>query len=184
MTAHRSARSKAPLVVAGVDNRRPEHEFLSPLSNQRTDEYGGAFDNRVRLLLDVVEAVRTAVLQKTPEVVRISGTDWVEGGWDADDAVRLAGPLRDAGVDLLDVSTGGNAPVDIPVGPGYQVEFARRIRQETGIATGAVGLITEPKQAQEIVADGSRGRGAAGTRPAARPALRVADRPRARRPPR
>lgn len=131
------------------------HQFLSPLSNRRTDEYGGSFDNRVRLLLDVVSAVKAAVSADTPVVVRLSATDWVEGGWSADDSVRLAGRLRDAGVDLVDVSTGGNAPAEIPVGPGYQVDFARRIRQEAGIATGAVGMITEPKQAEEIVADGS-----------------------------
>lgn len=131
------------------------HQFLSPLSNRRTDEYGGSFENRVRLLVDVVEAVRDAVPSGTPLVVRISATDWVEGGWDADDSVRLAGLLKAVGVDLLDVSTGGNALADIAVGPGYQVEFARRIRREAAIATGAVGLITESKQAEDIVADGS-----------------------------
>ena len=129
------------------------HEFLSPLSNQRDDEYGGTFENRARLLLEVVAEVRRRVA--APLVVRISATDWVEGGWTADDSVRLGALLRDAGVDLVDVSTGGNAPADIPVEPGYQVPFARRLRAEAGIPTGAVGLITEPKQAEEIVADGS-----------------------------
>ncbi len=131
------------------------HQFLSPLSNQRTDEYGGSFDNRARMLLEVVGAVRAAAPAETPRVVRISATDWVEGGWTDDDSVRLAGLLKDAGVDLVDVSTGGNALADIPVGPGYQVPFARRIRRETGMPTGAVGMITEPKQAEDIVADGS-----------------------------
>jgi 2,4-dienoyl-CoA reductase-like NADH-dependent reductase (Old Yellow Enzyme family) len=131
------------------------HEFLSPLSNQRTDAYGGSFENRVRLLLEVVRAIRSAVHEATPLVVRISATDWVEGGWTAEDSVRLAALLRDADVDLIDVSTGGNAPADIPVGPGYQVPFARQIRQATGIAVGAVGMITEPKQAEDILADGS-----------------------------
>ncbi len=131
------------------------HEFLSPLSNRRTDEYGGPFENRVRLLLEVVRGVRGAVPETSPLVVRISATDWVEGGWSGDDSVRLAGLLKEAGVDLVDVSTGGNAPADIPVGPGYQVPFARRVRQEAGIATGAVGLITEPKQAEDVLADGS-----------------------------
>ena len=131
------------------------HEFLSPLSNRRSDEYGGSFDNRVRLLLDVVRAVRAAVPEETPLVVRISATDWAEGGWTADDAVELARRLREADVDLVDVSSGGNVPADIPVEPGYQVGFARRIRQEAGIATGAVGLITEAKQAEEVVAEGS-----------------------------
>nr|WP_218852065.1 NADH:flavin oxidoreductase/NADH oxidase [Nocardioides panaciterrulae] len=131
------------------------HEFLSPLSNQRIDEYGGSFDNRVRLLLDVVAEVRDRVSAEVPVVVRISATDWVEGGWTAEDSVRLAALLREAGVDLVDVSTGGNALADIPVEPGYQVRFARQVRAEASIPTGAVGLITEPKQAEEIVADGS-----------------------------
>ena len=102
------------------------HEFLSPLSNRRSDEYGGSFDNRVRLLLDVVRAVRAAVPEETPLVVRISATDWTEGGWTADDSVELARRLREADVDLVDVSSGGNVPADIPVEPGYQVGFARR----------------------------------------------------------
>ena len=131
------------------------HEFLSPLSNQRDDEYGGSFENRARLLLEVVAEVRRRVPASVPVVVRISATDWHEDGWTADDSVRLGSLLADAGVDLVDVSSGGNAIVDIPVEPGYQVPFARRIRAEAGIPTGAVGLITEPKQAEEIVADGS-----------------------------
>jgi 2,4-dienoyl-CoA reductase-like NADH-dependent reductase (Old Yellow Enzyme family) len=88
-------------------------------------------------------------------LVRVSATDWVEGGWDLDDTVRLGGLLREAGVDLVDVSTGGNAPAEIPVEPGYQVPFARRLREEAGLPTGAVGLVTEPKQAEEILAEGS-----------------------------
>ena len=131
------------------------HEFLSPLSNQRDDEYGGSFENRARLLLEVVAELRRRVPSSVPVVVRISATDWHEDGWTADDSVRLGSLLADAGVDLVDVSSGGNAIVDIPVEPGYQVPFARRIRAEAGIPTGAVGLITEPKQAEEIVADGS-----------------------------
>ncbi len=131
------------------------HEFLSPLSNRRTDAYGGSFENRARLLLETVRAVRDAVPDRTPLVVRLSATDWVEEGWTDDDSVRLAGLLKDADVDLVDVSTGGNALADIPVGPGYQVPFARRIRQEAGIAAGAVGMITEPKQAEDVIADGS-----------------------------
>ena len=131
------------------------HEFLSPLSNQRTDEYGGSFDNRVRLLLEVVAEIRGRVPAGTPVVVRLSATDWAEGGWDDDQTVRLAALLADAGVDLVDTSTGGNVRAQIPVGPGYQVPFARRIRTEAGIPSGAVGLITEPKQAEDILADGS-----------------------------
>lgn len=130
------------------------HEFLSPLSNLRSDGYGGSFEDRVRLLLRVVEAVRSVVPTTVPVLVRISATDWVEGGWSVDDSVRLSTLLRGAGVDLVDVSSGGNVLVEIPLEPGYQVGFARRIRAEAEIATGAVGLITEPKQAEEIVADG------------------------------
>lgn len=128
------------------------HEFLSPLSNHRDDEYGGSFDNRVRLLLEVVAEVRGRVPNGIPLVVRLSATDWTDGGWDDGDSVALARLLKDAGVDLVDTSTGGNVHAQIPVGPGYQVPFAERIRREAGIPTGAVGLITEPKQAEEIVA--------------------------------
>ncbi|GAA4715947.1 NADH:flavin oxidoreductase/NADH oxidase [Nocardioides conyzicola] len=131
------------------------HEFLSPLSNHREDEYGGSFDNRVRLVLEVVREVRDRVATGVPVVVRLSATDWAEGGWDGDDTVRLAALLRDAGVDLVDTSTGGNVLADIPVGPGFQVPYARRVRTEAGIPSGAVGLITEPKQAEEVLAEGS-----------------------------
>jgi len=131
------------------------HEFLSPLSNERTDSYGGSFENRVRLVLEVVAEVRRRVPAGVPLVVRISATDWTEGGWDAEQSVRLSALLKDAGVDLVDVSTGGNVLADIPVEPGYQVPFARQIRAEAGIPTGAVGLITEPKQAEEVVAEGA-----------------------------
>jgi 2,4-dienoyl-CoA reductase-like NADH-dependent reductase (Old Yellow Enzyme family) len=131
------------------------HEFLSPLSNERTDEYGGSFENRVRLLLEVVREVRRRVPAGLPLLVRLSATDWVDGGWDVDDSVRLAGLLAAEGVDLVDVSSGGNAPARIPLEPGYQVPFARRIREGSGLPTGAVGLITEPKQAEEVLAGGS-----------------------------
>lgn len=124
------------------------HEFLSPLSNQRADDYGGSFENRTRLLREIVRAVRG----DGPLFVRISATDWAEGGWDADQSVVLAKMLREEGVDLIDSSSGGLIPhAKIPVGPGFQVQFAERIRKEAGIATGAVGLITEPKQADEII---------------------------------
>lgn len=131
------------------------HEFCSPLSNHRDDEYGGGFEGRVRLVLEVVREIRSRVAAGVPVVVRLSATDWVEGGWTDDETVRLAALLREEGVDLIDTSTGGNAPADIPVGPGYQVPFARRVRTEAGIPSGAVGLITEPKQAEEILAEGS-----------------------------
>ncbi|MBE1159763.1 NADH:flavin oxidoreductase/NADH oxidase [Dyella acidiphila] len=132
------------------------HQFLSPLSNQRTDAYGGSFENRTRLLREVIVAVREVWPAELPLWLRISATDWSEGGWDIDESVRLAGELQALGVDLVDVSSGGLVPhVKIPVGPGYQVPFAARIRQETGMATGAVGLITEPAQADGIIAGGA-----------------------------
>jgi 2,4-dienoyl-CoA reductase-like NADH-dependent reductase (Old Yellow Enzyme family) len=131
------------------------HQFLSPLSNQRTDTYGGSFENRIRLMLEVVAAVRQIVPEDYPVIVRISATDWTEGGWTPDDSVQLATWLRDRGVDLIDASTGGNVPhAKIPVGPGYQVEFAERIKRDVGIPTGAVGLITTPAEAEAIVASG------------------------------
>jgi len=131
------------------------HEFLSPLANQRTDQYGGSFLNRARLMLEVVDAVRGEWPDHLPLFVRISATDWVEGGWTIDESVDLAGLLREHRVDLVDVSSGGMAPgAQIPVGPGYQVKFAGRIRREAGIATAAVGMITDGSQANAIVAEG------------------------------
>jgi 2,4-dienoyl-CoA reductase-like NADH-dependent reductase (Old Yellow Enzyme family) len=131
------------------------HQFLSPLSNDRTDAYGGSFENRARLLLEVTAEVRAALPEGLPLLVRLSATDWLPDGWTADDTVRLAGLLKDLGVDLIDTSTGGNVPkAPIPVGPGYQVEFAAKIKREAGIATGAVGLITTAAQAEEIVTSG------------------------------
>ena len=133
------------------------HQFLSPAANRRTDAYGGSFENRTRLTLEVVDAVRRVWPERLPLLVRISATDWLpEGeGWDAQQSVELARVLKGRGVDLVDVSTGGLAPgVSIPVGPGYQVPFSAQVRSEAGIATGAVGLITEPKQAQDILAAG------------------------------
>ncbi|MEU9980675.1 NADH:flavin oxidoreductase/NADH oxidase [Streptomyces sp. NPDC050856] len=132
-------------------------EFLSPHSNRRTDEYGGSFANRTRFALEVVDAVREVWPEELPLFFRISATDWLEDGtgWSADDTVRFAALLKEHGVDLLDVSTGGNAPrVRIPVGPGYQVPFAARVRAEAGLPVAAVGLITEAGQAEKIVANG------------------------------
>lgn len=127
-------------------------EFLSPISNKRSDAYGGSFENRIRLLLEVVESVRTVWPEEYPLFVRISATDWAEGGWMVDDSVALAAVLKGTGVDLVDCSSGGNvAKADIPAEPGYQVPFAERIRQETGMLTAAVGLITEPKLAEAII---------------------------------
>lgn len=131
------------------------HEFFSPLSNRRTDQYGGSFENRVRLLLEVTDAVREAWPQELPLFVRISASDWVEGGWTIDESVVLARLLKERGVDLIDCSSGGNVPnAKIPVAPGYQVPFAARIKSEIGIATAAVGMITEPVQANGIVENG------------------------------
>jgi 2,4-dienoyl-CoA reductase-like NADH-dependent reductase (Old Yellow Enzyme family) len=131
------------------------HQFLSPLANQRTDEYGGSLENRMRLPLEVVDRVRAAWPQQLPLFVRISATDWVEGGWNPDESVELARQFKERGVDLVDCSSGGIVPnAQIPAGPGFQVQFAERIRREAGIATAAVGLITEPAQANEIVAEG------------------------------
>ncbi|MDT0321333.1 NADH:flavin oxidoreductase/NADH oxidase [Streptomyces millisiae] len=131
-------------------------EFLSPHSNRRTDAYGGDFAGRTRFALEVVDAVRAVWPERLPLFFRISATDWLaENGWTADDTVRFAADLRAHGVDVLDVSTGGNAPnVRIPTGPGYQVPFAARVRAETGLPTAAVGLITEPAQAAAILENG------------------------------
>ena len=128
------------------------HQFYSPLSNQRTDEYGGSFDNRIRLLVEVTETVRSVWPEDYPVFVRISATDWTEGGWTIEDSVKLAAVLKEKNVDLIDSSSGGNVPkAAIPNKPGYQVEFAEQIKKQTGILTGAVGLITTPAQANEIV---------------------------------
>ncbi|QDU21704.1 NADH:flavin oxidoreductase/NADH oxidase [Urbifossiella limnaea] len=131
------------------------HEFLSPLSNTRTDDYGGSLENRMRLLLRVAGSVRGLVPAKLPVFVRISATDWADGGWDADQSVVLARRLKEVGIDLVDVSSGGLVPkARIPVGRGYQVPFARRLRDEAGVMTGAVGLITDARQADGIVTGG------------------------------
>jgi 2,4-dienoyl-CoA reductase-like NADH-dependent reductase (Old Yellow Enzyme family) len=128
------------------------HEFLSPLSNQRRDAYGGSFENRTRFAREVTIAVRKEWPQALPLFVRISCTDWVDNGWDPDQSVALAKMLKPLGVDFIDCSSGGNvADATIPVGPGYQVPFAEKIRKEAEIPTGAVGLITTPQQAEEIV---------------------------------
>ncbi|HEY4109047.1 NADPH dehydrogenase NamA [Puia sp.] len=131
------------------------HQFLSPLSNQRRDEYGGSFENRTRLLTEIVDAVRGGWPSGYPLFVRISATDWAEGGWSVDEAVRLAGVLKEIGVDLIDCSSGGLVPhQNIAVGPGYQVAFSQRIREASGALTGAVGIITNAVQAETIIATG------------------------------
>jgi 2,4-dienoyl-CoA reductase-like NADH-dependent reductase (Old Yellow Enzyme family) len=131
------------------------HQFLSPLANVRTDEYGGSLANRMRFPLEVFDAVRTAVPAAMPVGVRISATDWVDGGWDIEQSVAFGGALRERGCAFIHVSSGGVSPrQQIPLGPGYQVALAERIRHETELPTVAVGLITEPAQAEAIVASG------------------------------
>ncbi|TRW22813.1 NADH:flavin oxidoreductase/NADH oxidase [Flavobacterium zepuense] len=131
------------------------HQFLSPLTNERTDEYGGSFENRIRLLLEILEAVQTEWPADLPLFVRISGTDWAEGGWNEDESVELAKILKHKGVDIIDCSSGGNVYWQkIPVGPGYQLPIAERVKKEAGVCTGAVGLITDAQQAEDIIKNG------------------------------
>ena len=131
-------------------------QFLDPLINERDDEYGGSFDNRVRMLVEVVDAIRSVVPDTMPVLVRVSATDWAAGGWDLDQTVELAKILKAHGVDLIDVSTGGLIPdVTIPVKPDYQVPFAEQVRSLADIPTTAVGLITKPKQAKKILKSGA-----------------------------
>ena len=131
------------------------HQFLSPLSNQRSDDYGGSFENRVRFIIDIVKAVRVVIPDSMPLFVRISATDWLEGGWTIDDSIELSKTLKNCGVDLIDVSSGGTSSgAPVPVGPGYQVPLAHQIRVESQIPTSAVGMITDPQQAEAIIAEG------------------------------
>ena len=131
------------------------HQFLSPLSNRRPDRYGGSFENRIRLLLEVSQAVRAVWPDGLPLFVRLSATDWVDDGWNPDETVELACRLKALGVDLIDVSSGGtSANAEIPIGPGYQTQFAERVRREAGIASGAVGMITEAAQAEHVLRTG------------------------------
>jgi len=131
------------------------HEFLSPLSNQRTDAYGGELGNRLRLAREVVERVRTVWPDRLPLFMRISASDWTEGGWDVEQSVELVGAVAPLGVDLIDCSSGGNvATARIPVGPGYQTAFAEQIRRATGVPTGTVGMILDPAQADHIIRSG------------------------------
>jgi 2,4-dienoyl-CoA reductase-like NADH-dependent reductase (Old Yellow Enzyme family) len=131
------------------------HEFLSPLSNHRTDQYGGSLENRMRFPLRIAERLRRLVPQELPVFIRVSGTDWAEGGWDVDQSVVFARRAKELGIDLIDVSSGALVPkARIPVGKGYQVPLARKIRDEACIMTGAVGLMTETHQANEIVTGG------------------------------
>jgi 2,4-dienoyl-CoA reductase-like NADH-dependent reductase (Old Yellow Enzyme family) len=130
------------------------HQFLSPLSNQREDEYGGSLENRARLLLRTVGAIREVIGDQMPLLVRFSATDWTAGGWDQEQTATVAGWARSAGADFFDISSGGNVAATIPLAPGYQVPFAEYVRSRADVPTSAVGLITDPHQAEEIVASG------------------------------
>ena len=152
--AERALRAGFDLIEIHAAHGYLLHEFLSPLVNRRTDEYGGTFENRIRLCLEVIDAVRLVWPDSLPVLLRISATDWVDGGWDVEQSVALARAARARGVDLVDCSSGGAVRATIPVGPAYQVPFAERIRREAEIPTGAVGLITEPRQADAIVRGG------------------------------
>jgi 2,4-dienoyl-CoA reductase-like NADH-dependent reductase (Old Yellow Enzyme family) len=135
------------------------NEFLSPLSNKRTDIYGGPFENRIRFLLEILDAIKTVWPDTLPVFLRISATDWIEGGWTENDSIKLANLLKTKGVDLIDCSTGGNSPgVKIQIKPLYQVSFAENIKKATGILTGAVGLITTAEEAESIIANGQADR--------------------------
>jgi 2,4-dienoyl-CoA reductase-like NADH-dependent reductase (Old Yellow Enzyme family) len=132
------------------------NEFLSPFGNTRTDEYGGSFENRTRLLREIIDAVRVVWPERLPIFLRISATEWTEGGWDIEQSIELARMVAPLGVDLIDCSSGGNVPkVSIPIGPGYQVPLAERVRRDSGVPTGAVGLITSAPQADEIIRSGN-----------------------------
>lgn len=155
MAAKRSLDAGAKVVEIHAAHGYLLHEFLSPLSNKRTDQYGGSLENRMRIVCDVTRAVRANWPERLPLFIRVSATDWVEGGWDDTQSVELARVLKPLGVDLVDCSSGAIVPrVRIPTDPGYQVPFAERIRREANIATGAVGLITEAMQADEIIRSG------------------------------
>lgn len=130
------------------------HQFLSPLTNHRTDAYGGDFEGRTRLLVEIVDAIRAVVPTSMPVLVRLSATDWTEGGWDAEQTVAVSAVLEEHGVDLVDVSSGGAVLAQIPVGPGYQVPFARAVREGAGLPSGAVGMITSPQQAEAVLERG------------------------------
>ena len=152
MAAQRALHTGYKLIEIHAAHGYLIHQFLSPLSNKRTDRYGGSFENRIRLLLEIIQAVQTVWPENLPLFVRISATDWADGGWDIEEAVKLTAKLKELGVDLIDCSSGGLVSyAKIPFVPGYQVGFAEQIKNETGILTGAVGLITEVKQAEEIL---------------------------------
>ena len=153
--AHRAERIGIDAIELHAAHGYLLHQFLSPISNLRTDGYGGSLDNRMRFILEVFEATRSAWPSNKPLGIRLSATDWIHGGWDIDQSIVLCNLLRESGCDWIDVSSGGLAPDQVvPIGPGYQVPLSERIRQETGLATIAVGMITEPRQAEIILSQG------------------------------
>jgi 2,4-dienoyl-CoA reductase-like NADH-dependent reductase (Old Yellow Enzyme family) len=153
--AHRAVAAGFDLVELHAAHGYLLHQFLSPLSNERTDEFGGSLENRARLLLRIVREIRSALGDELPVLVRFSATDWTEGGWDEQQTATVAGWAKEAGADFFDISTGGNvADAKIPLAPGYQVPFSDYVREHAGVATSAIGLITEPRQAEEIIASG------------------------------
>jgi 2,4-dienoyl-CoA reductase-like NADH-dependent reductase (Old Yellow Enzyme family) len=153
--AHRACEAGFRVIEIHAAHGYLIHEFLSPLSNQRTDAYGGSFENRTRLLREIVAAVRSTWPERAPLFVRISASDWIDGGWEIQQSVELARQLKELGADLIDCSSGGNVPrAKIPVGPGYQTQFAEQIRREANILTGAVGMVTSPIQAEHIMVTG------------------------------
>ncbi|MCX6170348.1 MAG: NADH:flavin oxidoreductase/NADH oxidase [Ignavibacteriales bacterium] len=153
--AERSIRAGFQIIEIHMAHGYLVHEFLSPLSNNRTDEYGGSFENRTRLSIEITKAVREVIPTHLPLFIRISSTDWVEGGWDLDQSVQLAKKLKEAGADLIDCSSGGNIKkAVIPAGPNYQIPFAEKIRNEAKIFTSGVGFITQAEQAEQIIASG------------------------------
>jgi 2,4-dienoyl-CoA reductase-like NADH-dependent reductase (Old Yellow Enzyme family) len=155
MAAQRALKAGFKVVEIHAAHGYLLHSFYSPLSNKRTDQWGGSFDNRIRLLLEVISAVQEVWPKELPLFVRISATDWEEKGWTGEDSVQLALRLKEAGVDVVDCSTGGNTPAaKIPAGPLYQVNFAEQVKRGAGIKTGAVGIITKPEQAEAIVQNG------------------------------
>src|ERR1700722_18823090 len=155
VATHRALRAGFRLVEIHAAHGYLFHEFLSPLSNERTDEYGGSFENRIRFLRRVVASVRASIPEAVPLLVRISATDWAPGGWELEQSCALVEALKETGVNLVDVSSGGMVPrPKVPVGPGYQTPFAAEIRRRTGVPTGAVGMITAPEQADHIVRTG------------------------------
>ena len=153
--ARRARDAGFPIVEIHAAHGYLLHQFLSPLSNQRTDEWGGSFENRTRLVREVARTVRAEWPERLPMLIRLSATDWVEGGWNIEETVALCRSLKELGIDLVDVSTAGLLPTaKIPVGPGFQTEFAERVRHEADLPVAAVGMITSPAQADHIVRSG------------------------------